>query len=156
MLFIPVSSSGMLNSSVRAAGLPERRVHAHDLDHQAETHVLHRCAEVHTSTDLPQSVAYTRCTCSIAPPTVAPVHRRFRLPAPVCAPAGNYDTFCKTVKEDEVIQQKKYQKEQEDIKHLKEFIASAGTYANLVKQIRILPSICKAASTVVIIRVSCC
>jgi ATPase subunit of ABC transporter with duplicated ATPase domains len=51
------------------------------------------------------------------------------------ASAGNYDTFCKTVKEDEVIQQKKYQKEQDDIKHLKEFIASAGTYANLVKQI---------------------
>ena len=49
-------------------------------------------------------------------------------------PAGNYDTFCKTVKEDEVIQQKKHQKEQDDIKHLKEFIASAGTYANLVKQ----------------------
>ena len=48
--------------------------------------------------------------------------------------AGNYDTFCKTVKEDEVIQQKKHQKEQDDIKHLKEFIASAGTYANLVKQ----------------------
>jgi hypothetical protein len=40
------------------------------------------------------------------------------------------------VKEDEVIQQKKHQKEQDDIKHLKEFIASAGTYANLVKQIR--------------------
>ena len=40
------------------------------------------------------------------------------------------------MKEDEVIQQKKHQKEQDDIKHLKEFIASAGTYANLVKQIR--------------------
>lgn len=31
----------------------------------------------------------------------------------------------------------RYQKEQDDIKHLKEFIASAGTYANLVKQIRL-------------------
>ena len=30
---------------------------------------------------------------------------------------------------------KKYEKEQEDIKHLKEFIASCGTYANLVKQV---------------------
>ena len=48
--------------------------------------------------------------------------------------AGNYDTFLKTVRENEIIQDKKRQKEQDDIKHLKEFIASAGTYANLVKQ----------------------
>jgi len=47
---------------------------------------------------------------------------------------GNYDTFRKTVAENEVVQMKKYQKEQEDIKHIKEFIASCGTYANLVKQ----------------------
>ena len=47
---------------------------------------------------------------------------------------GNYDTFCKTVAENEVIQMKKHQKEQDDIKHLKEFIASCGTYSNLVKQ----------------------
>ncbi|WIA10679.1 hypothetical protein OEZ85_010859 [Tetradesmus obliquus] len=47
---------------------------------------------------------------------------------------GNYDTFMKTVAENEVVQMKKYQKEQEDIKHIKEFIASCGTYANLVKQ----------------------
>lgn len=47
---------------------------------------------------------------------------------------GNYDTFKKTVAEQEIIQQKKYEKEQEDIKHIKEFIASCGTYANLVKQ----------------------
>ncbi|KAK9829985.1 hypothetical protein WJX72_009031 [[Myrmecia] bisecta] len=47
---------------------------------------------------------------------------------------GNYDTFCKTVTENETIQMKKYQKEQDDIKHLKEFIASCGTYSNLVKQ----------------------
>lgn len=47
---------------------------------------------------------------------------------------GNYDTFVKTVQENEVVQMKKYQKEQEDIKHIKEFIASCGTYANLVKQ----------------------
>jgi hypothetical protein len=40
---------------------------------------------------------------------------------------GNYDTFCKTVAENEVIQQKKYEKEQEDIKHIKQFIASCGT-----------------------------
>ena len=84
---------------------------------------------------------------------------------------GNYDTFIKTVAENEVgrrftphspftppskcastlsarghshlltlshpqvVQMKKYQKEQDDIKHLKEFIASCGTYANLVKQV---------------------
>lgn len=47
---------------------------------------------------------------------------------------GNYDTFVKTVAENEVVQMKQYQKEQEDIKHIKEFIASCGTYANLVKQ----------------------
>lgn len=39
-----------------------------------------------------------------------------------------------TVAENEVVQQKKYEKEQEDIKHIKAFIASCGTYANLVKQ----------------------
>jgi ATP-binding cassette subfamily F protein 2 len=72
---------------------------------------------------------------------------------------GNYDTFCKTVAENEVIQAKKHAKEQDgacsvascpvlrrasdwlrraprvaDIKHLKEFIASCGTYSNLVRQ----------------------
>ena len=31
-------------------------------------------------------------------------------------------------------QLKAYEKEQEDIKHLKEFISSCGTYSNLVKQ----------------------
>jgi hypothetical protein len=41
-------------------------------------------------------------------------------------PAGNYDTFMKTVAENEIVQMKKYQKEQEDIKHIKEFIASCG------------------------------
>ena len=44
---------------------------------------------------------------------------------------GNYDTFCKTVKENEVIQQKKYEKEQDDIKHLKAFISSCGTHRAL-------------------------
>lgn len=33
-----------------------------------------------------------------------------------------------------MVQLKKFQKEQEDIRHIKEFIASCGTYANLVKQ----------------------
>lgn len=42
---------------------------------------------------------------------------------------GNYDTFCKTVKENEVIQQKKYEKEQDDIKHLKAFISSCGMHS---------------------------
>lgn len=47
---------------------------------------------------------------------------------------GNYDTFKKTVAEHESVQMKKYEKEQEDIRHIKQFIASCGTYANLVKQ----------------------
>ena len=39
---------------------------------------------------------------------------------------GNFDTYVKTVRENEVIQQKKYEKEQDDIKHLKAFISSCG------------------------------
>ena len=38
------------------------------------------------------------------------------------------------VAENEVVQLKKFLKEQDDIKHIKEFIASCGTYSNLVKQ----------------------
>ena len=33
-----------------------------------------------------------------------------------------------------MIQARKYEKEQEEIKHIKEFIASCGTYANMMKQ----------------------
>lgn len=47
---------------------------------------------------------------------------------------GNYDQFVKTKAENEVNQLKRWRKEQDDIKHIKQFIASAGTYANLVKQ----------------------
>merc|ERR1719313_2379482 len=47
---------------------------------------------------------------------------------------GNYDSYVQTRKENEVNQLKKYEKEQDDIKHLKEFISSCGTYSNLVKQ----------------------
>lgn len=47
---------------------------------------------------------------------------------------GNYDQFIKTKAENEVNQMKRYKKEQEDIKHLKAFISSCGTYSNLVKQ----------------------
>ena len=47
---------------------------------------------------------------------------------------GNYDSYIKTRTENEVNQQKAYEKQQEEIKHIKEFIAKAGTYANLVRQ----------------------
>jgi len=47
---------------------------------------------------------------------------------------GNYDSYVQTRKDNEVNQMKHYQKEQDDIKHLKEFISSCGTYSNLVKQ----------------------
>mmetsp|Transcript_1263 Transcript_1263/g.2726 ORF Transcript_1263/g.2726 Transcript_1263/m.2726 type:complete len:624 (+) Transcript_1263:96-1967(+) len=47
---------------------------------------------------------------------------------------GNYDTFVKTKQENEINQMRRYEKEQADIKHLKEFISSCGTYSNLVKQ----------------------
>jgi len=47
---------------------------------------------------------------------------------------GNYDTYHKTRTEQEVNQTKAYEKQQDEIKHIKKFIASAGTYANLVRQ----------------------
>lgn len=47
---------------------------------------------------------------------------------------GNYDSYMKTRSENEVNQGKAYEKQQEEIKHIKKFIASAGTYANLVRQ----------------------
>lgn len=48
--------------------------------------------------------------------------------------AGNYTTYVRTKAENETNQMKAYHKQQEEIAHIKKFIASAGTYANLVKQ----------------------
>ncbi|KAI8911932.1 hypothetical protein PhCBS80983_g03243 [Powellomyces hirtus] len=48
--------------------------------------------------------------------------------------AGNYDTYIKTKEELEVNQMKAYEKQQAEIAHMKQFIASCGTYANLVRQ----------------------
>ncbi|PPQ71446.1 hypothetical protein CVT25_013612 [Psilocybe cyanescens] len=47
---------------------------------------------------------------------------------------GNYSAYVKTKQENEVNQMKAYHKQQEEIAHIKKFIASAGTYANLVRQ----------------------
>ncbi|KAJ3195015.1 hypothetical protein HK101_001343 [Irineochytrium annulatum] len=47
---------------------------------------------------------------------------------------GNYDTYVKTKAELDVNQQKAYEKQQAEIADIKKFIASCGTYANLVKQ----------------------
>lgn len=47
---------------------------------------------------------------------------------------GSYDTYVKTRQEQEAQQMKHYEKQQADIAHIKQFIASCGTYANLVKQ----------------------
>lgn len=47
---------------------------------------------------------------------------------------GNYASYVKTRAEREVNQTKAYEKEQDDIKHLQEFIRSCGTYSNLRKQ----------------------
>lgn len=47
---------------------------------------------------------------------------------------GNYDSYIKTRTEQEINQTKAYEKQQDEIKHIKKFIASAGTYANLVRQ----------------------
>ena len=60
---------------------------------------------------------------------------------------GNYDTFCKTVKEKEVVQQKKYEKEQDDIKHLIAFISSCGLVKSRALGLpgyRFLPFLCVA------------
>merc|ERR1719503_295397 len=47
---------------------------------------------------------------------------------------GNYAAYCQTRTETEVNQLKAYEKEQEDIRHLQEFIRSCGTYSNMRKQ----------------------
>lgn len=47
---------------------------------------------------------------------------------------GNYSTYVRTKSENEVNQMKAYHKQQEEISHIRKQIASAGTYANLVKQ----------------------
>ncbi|CAG8450161.1 12740_t:CDS:10 [Ambispora leptoticha] len=47
---------------------------------------------------------------------------------------GNYDVYVRTRAEQETNQMKAYYKQQEEIAHIKKFIASAGTYANLVRQ----------------------
>ncbi|KAI3652188.1 hypothetical protein MP228_003491 [Amoeboaphelidium protococcarum] len=47
---------------------------------------------------------------------------------------GNYDQYLQTRAEKEANQMKMYHKQQEEIKAIKAFIASCGTYANLVKQ----------------------
>ncbi|SCU88220.1 LANO_0D01464g1_1 [Lachancea nothofagi CBS 11611] len=47
---------------------------------------------------------------------------------------GNFDSYVKTRSEQETNQMKQYAKQQEEIAHIKKFIASAGTYANLVRQ----------------------
>ncbi|KAJ3360208.1 ABC transporter ATP-binding protein arb1 [Allomyces javanicus] len=47
---------------------------------------------------------------------------------------GNYDAYVRTRAEQETNQMKQYNKQQEEIAHIKAFIASCGTYANLVRQ----------------------
>jgi len=43
---------------------------------------------------------------------------------------GNYDTYVRTKEELETNQTKAYYKQQDEIAHIKKFIASAGTYVN--------------------------
>jgi ATP-binding cassette subfamily F protein 2 len=47
---------------------------------------------------------------------------------------GNYNAFIKTKADVEIDQMKRYNKQQEEIAHIKSFIASCGTYANKVSQ----------------------
>jgi len=48
--------------------------------------------------------------------------------------SGNYHQYHMTKKENEVNQMRIWRKEQDDIKHLKAFITSCGTFSNLVRQ----------------------
>jgi ATP-binding cassette subfamily F protein 2 len=48
--------------------------------------------------------------------------------------SGNYDAYVKTRTEQESNQIKLYKKQQEEIADIKSFIASCGTYANLIRQ----------------------
>lgn len=48
--------------------------------------------------------------------------------------SGNYSTYVRTRKEQDINQLKLYKKQQDEIKHTKEFISSCGTYSNLVRQ----------------------
>lgn len=47
---------------------------------------------------------------------------------------GNYSVYVRTREEQDVNQLKLYKKQQEEIRHIKQFISSCGTYANLVRQ----------------------
>jgi len=47
---------------------------------------------------------------------------------------GNYNAFVKTKADLDIDQMKRYHKQQEEIAHIKSFIASCGTYANKVSQ----------------------
>jgi ATP-binding cassette subfamily F protein 2 len=47
---------------------------------------------------------------------------------------GNYNAFVRTKGDVEIDQMKRYHKQQEEIAHIKSFIASCGTYANKVSQ----------------------
>ena len=58
---------------------------------------------------------------------------------------GNYTQYCTTRKENEVQQEKEYQKEQGEIKEMKRFIASCGTFANAVKQANSRQKVCPSA-----------
>merc|ERR1711871_37600 len=48
--------------------------------------------------------------------------------------SGNYDSYVKTRTEQDANQLKLYKKQQEEIADIKKFIASCGTYANLIRQ----------------------
>jgi len=47
---------------------------------------------------------------------------------------GNYSTYVRTKEENEIQQATQYKKQQQEIKDIKQFIASCGTFSNMVKQ----------------------
>ncbi|CAM9307058.1 unnamed protein product [Choristocarpus tenellus] len=47
---------------------------------------------------------------------------------------GNFDTYVRTREEQDVNQIKLFKKQQAEIQHIKQFIASCGTFSNLVRQ----------------------
>ena len=76
--------------------------------------------------------AHVRPACAAPAPA-----RAARLDRPPLARSGRAvrsPRQVRTREELEINQMKRYEKEQADIKHIKEFIASCGTYANMRKQ----------------------
>lgn len=66
---------------------------------------------------------------------------------------GNYSSYVKTKAENEVQQLKQYEAQQDEIQHIKRFIASCGTFANAVKQAQSRQKVCISRVTIYLTKV---